>query len=171
MYSDLIGGFGAVRPFDLSGPAHSCIANARTDSMRLSALARLRRVCLSFPDAHEVEAWGAPTFRVNNKLFAMYAEPGNNHGGHEAVWVKQTPVNQSLMIGANPKRYFWPPYVGTSGWVGVRLDGRPNWKELTEVLRDAYELTVAKKRRPSARPARATAPRKRGSAPAHRTRR
>lgn len=79
----------------------------------------LRRTCLALPEAHEVEAWSAPTFRVNNKLFAMYAEADNRHGaGHEAVWVKCTPVNQSLMIGANPKKFFSPPYVGPSGWIG-----------------------------------------------------
>lgn len=113
-----------------------------------SQLAKLRRVCLSFPDAHEVEAWGAPTFRLNNHLFAMYAHASNHHGaGHEAVWVKCTPVNQSLMIGANPRRFFSPPYVGPSGWIGVRLDVRVNWKELTGILRDGYEMTAQMKGR------------------------
>ena len=111
-----------------------------------SQLAKLRKVCLSFPDAHEVESWGAPTFRLNNHLFAMYAEANNNHGaGHEAVWVKCTPVNQSLMIGANPKKFFSPPYVGPSGWIGVRLDIRVNWAELTDILRDGYDMTALMK--------------------------
>lgn len=117
-------------------------------------LARLRKICLSFPDAHEVEAWGAPTFRLNNHLFAMYAEADNHHGaGHEAVWVKCTAINQSLMIGANPGRFFSPPYVGPSGWIGVRLDTRVNWKELTGILRDGYDMTahMKGKRRTKAR--------------------
>jgi predicted DNA-binding protein (MmcQ/YjbR family) len=118
--------------------------------MPKSQLSLLRKACLALPDAHEVEAWGAPTFRVNNKLFAMYAEASNHHGaGHEAVWVKCTPVNQSLMIGANPKKFFSPPYVGSSGWIGVRLDVRVNWRELSGILRDGYDLTVVKKKRPS----------------------
>jgi predicted DNA-binding protein (MmcQ/YjbR family) len=113
-------------------------------------LTRLRKLCLALPEAHEVESWGAPTFRVNNKLFAMYAHADNHHGaGHEAVWVKSTPINQSFMIAAKPKRYFSPPYVGPSGWVGVRLDGRVNWKELSDLLRDAYDLTLTKKKRKS----------------------
>jgi predicted DNA-binding protein (MmcQ/YjbR family) len=110
-----------------------------------SPLARVRKICLALPDAHEVEAWGEPTFRVKNKLFAMYAAANNHHGaGHHAVWVNCTPTNQSLMIGANPKRFFSPPYVGPSGWIGVRLDGRVNWKTLADVLRDGYELTLSK---------------------------
>lgn len=113
-----------------------------------SPLTRLRKLCLALPEAHEVEAWGAPTFRVNNKLFAMYAHANNHHGaGHQAVWVKSTAINQGFMIAANPKRYFSPPYVGPSGWVGVRLDGRVNWSQLADVLRDAYDMTASKSKK------------------------
>ena len=41
--------------------------------MLRSPLTRVRKLCLALPEAHEVEAWGEPTFRVKNKLFAMYA--------------------------------------------------------------------------------------------------
>lgn len=119
--------------------------------MPVSPLSRLRRICLALPDAHEVEAWGEPTFRVKNKLFAMYASPGNHHGaGQPAVWIKCTPVNQGFLLHAKPRRYFSPPYVGPSGWIGVRLGGRVNWKDVAELLRDGYEMTTAKKapRRP-----------------------
>jgi hypothetical protein len=110
-----------------------------------SPLARLRKLCLALPDAHEVQAWGSPTFRVNNKLFAMYAQPDNHHGaGHHAAWIKLDPVSQGFLIQANPKRYFKPPYVGTSGWIGVRLDGRVNWKDVAERLRDGYDMIVPK---------------------------
>lgn len=114
--------------------------------MAASPLTRIRRICLSFPAAHEVEAWGEPTFRVKNKLFAMYASAGTHHSpNHPSVWVKSTPINQQFMVHDKPKRYFMPPYVGTSGWVGVRLDGRVNWKELEDVLRDAYDLIAPKR--------------------------
>lgn len=109
-------------------------------------LTRLRRLCLALPDAHEVRAWGEPTFRVKNKLFAMYASPGTHHGkGRPAVWCKATPTNQALMVQAAPARFFVPPYVGPSGWVGVWLDRRPDWHLLTDLLRDGY-LLVAPKR-------------------------
>lgn len=112
-----------------------------------SALQRLRKLCLALPGAHEVEAWGEPTFRVNNKLFAMYAAADNHHGaGHHAVWIKSTAINQSFLLKAKPKRYFSPPYVGPSGWIGVRLDGRVNWKDVRELLRDGYELAAPKPR-------------------------
>jgi hypothetical protein len=49
------------------------------------------------------------------------------------------------MVKANPKRFFVPPYVGPSGWVGVRLAGRVNWTEVAELCREAYTLTAPKK--------------------------
>lgn len=109
-------------------------------------LTRLRKICLALPETHEVEAWGEPTFRVRNKLFAMYASPGNHHGGgRAAVWCKAAAANQSIMVGAEPNRFFVPPYVGPSGWVGVWLDGAVDWDEVTGLMRDAY-LLVAPKR-------------------------
>lgn len=109
-------------------------------------LARLRRLCLALPEAHEVEAWGEPTFRVRNKLFAMYASADTHHGnGRHAVWCKAGPGNQALMIRAAPERFFVPPYVGPSGWVGIWLDQETDWKELAELLRDSYRLVAPKR--------------------------
>ena len=111
-----------------------------------SPLTRLRKICLALPEAHEVEAWGEPTFRVKNKLFAMFAHAENHHGGgRAAVWAKAAPGNQALMIKANPDRFYVPPYVGPSGWIGIRLDKNPDWKEVGELMRDAYRLVAPKK--------------------------
>lgn len=109
-------------------------------------LVRLRKKCLALREAHEVEAWGAPTFRVRNKLFAMFASKNDHHGGgRNAVWIKATASNQSLMIAAQPTRFFKPPYVGPSGWVGVWLDSETDWTELASLLEDGYRLIAPKK--------------------------
>jgi len=109
-------------------------------------ITRLRKLALALPEAHEVEAWGAPTFRVRNKLFAMFASADSHHGGgRPAVWVKAAPGNQDLMVRAFPHRFFVPPYVGPSGWVGVWLDEGAEWSELAELLRDAWRLTAPKR--------------------------
>jgi predicted DNA-binding protein (MmcQ/YjbR family) len=95
-----------------------------------------------------VEAWGEPTFRVRNKLFAMYASAETHHGaGRPAVWCKAGPGNQALMVRADPTRFFVPPYVGPSGWIGIWLDGRVDWKELADLLRDSYRLVAPKRLR------------------------
>jgi predicted DNA-binding protein (MmcQ/YjbR family) len=109
-------------------------------------LTRLRKLCLALPEAHEVEAWGEPTFRVRNKLFAMHASANNHHGaGRPAVWIKAAPGNQDLMVRTAADRFFVPPYVGPSGWVGVWLDRDVDWDELAELLRDAYRLSAPKR--------------------------
>jgi hypothetical protein len=119
---------------------------SRKPATSRNPLTRVRKLALSLPEAHEVEAWGEPTFRVKNKLFAMYARANNHHGGgRNAVWCKARPVNQSLMIGASPNRFFSPPYVGPSGWVGVWLDGDVDWEELLDLLADGYRLTAPRK--------------------------
>ncbi len=113
---------------------------------RRNPLPRVRKLCLSLPEAHEVEAWGEPTFRVKNKLFAMYAKADNHHGeGRNSIWCKASRVNQRLMIDAAPDRFFSPPYVGPSGWVGVYLDREVDWEELMDLLWDAWRMTAPKK--------------------------
>ena len=115
-------------------------------TMPPAPLTRLRKLCLALPEAHEVEAWGEPTFRVRNKIFAMYADANNHHGdGRRGVWCKAAPINQRLMVEAAPDRFFVPPYVGPSGWVGVYLDEKIDWKELDELLRDSYRMIAPKK--------------------------
>jgi predicted DNA-binding protein (MmcQ/YjbR family) len=109
-------------------------------------LVRLRKLCLSLPDAHEVAAWGEPTFRVRNRMFAMYARADNHHGaGRPSVWCKAAPGNQGLMVRASPSRFFVPPYVGPSGWIGVYLDRSPDWTEVAALLDDSWRLVAPKR--------------------------
>lgn len=114
--------------------------------MPSSPIIRLRKICLALPEAHEVAAWGEPTFRVRNKMFATYANASNHHGGgRHAAWVKAAPGRQARMVQTAPDRFFVPPYVGTAGWIGVWLDGDCNWDELGDILRAAYLLIAPKK--------------------------
>jgi hypothetical protein len=107
---------------------------------------RLREVCLSLPEVVEVEAWGEPTFRVRNKIFAMHATASTHHGnGREAVWIAAHSTTQDLVLRAKPDLYFSPPYVGPSGWIGAWLDRRPAWSEIVDFLRDAYRMKATKK--------------------------
>ena len=76
----------------------------------------------------------------------MYAESGNNHtDGRASVWIKAGKENQVLMIRAQPHRFFKPPYVGPSGWVGVYLDKSPDWDEVAALLRDGWKMTAPKR--------------------------
>ncbi|HEY9226079.1 MAG TPA: MmcQ/YjbR family DNA-binding protein [Gemmatimonadaceae bacterium] len=119
---------------------------AKRASATKDPLERLRKICLSFPEAHEVEAWGEPTFRVKNKIFAMHAAAATHHGaGRQAVWINTDQLTQDMLLRMKPAQYFRPPYVGTSGWVGAWLDKRPNWAEITELLRDGFRRRAPRK--------------------------
>lgn len=105
-----------------------------------SPLARLRKICLALPSSTEVEAWGSPTFRCG-KIFAMYAHADDHHGaGRHAVWLKAAPGNQALMVRDRPNRFFVPPYVGPSGWIGVWIDKNPPWKEIELLIEESWRL-------------------------------
>jgi hypothetical protein len=117
--------------------------SAETPPMR-SPLPRVRKICLALPEAREKIAWGEPTFRVRDKLFAMFAN--NHHGdGRIALWCKAAPGAQEDLVAANPKHFFVPPYVGKAGWLGVRLDRGLDWGIVAGIVRDGY-LEVAPKR-------------------------
>ena len=106
------------------------------------AIARLRAICMAMPDAVEKLSHGEPTwFAGKGKVFAMLDD--HHHGtAHLAVWLPQPLGVQEALIEADPERFFRPPYVGPSGWVGVVLDRRPNWGLVQRLVRDAF-LQVA----------------------------
>lgn len=95
---------------------------------------RLRRLSLELPEAAEVEAWGDPTYRVRNKIFAM------EKGAGTEVWFKAAPGVQQALIEADPACYFVPPYVGHKGWVGARLDAGLDWEELADLIEQSFRL-------------------------------
>jgi hypothetical protein len=49
------------------------------------------------------------------------------------------------MVQAEPDRFFVPPYVGPSGWVGIWLDGRVDWEDLAGLIEDAYRCVASKR--------------------------
>ena len=102
---------------------------------------RLRVICLALPEAVEKEAWGDPTYRVREKIFAME----KRGDGRVSVWCKAPPGSQEVLTGADPAHFFVPPYVGHKGWIGMRLDDNPDWDEVAEVVKRSYRLIAPKK--------------------------
>ena len=62
-----------------------------------------------------------------------------------SIRVKAPPGDQEALIASEPTRYFRPPYVGPSGWVGAWLDEVADWDTLAEILVDGYRMTAPKK--------------------------
>jgi hypothetical protein len=106
---------------------------------------RLRKLCLAFPEAGERLSHGEPTwFAGKGKVFAML---DNHHHSspHLSVWLPQPMGVQESLIEADPDRFFRPPYVGPSGWVGVVLDTKPDWGMVQELVRDAFVHVATRK--------------------------
>ncbi|MCW0234815.1 MAG: MmcQ/YjbR family DNA-binding protein [Ferrovibrio sp.] len=106
---------------------------------------RLRALCLALPEAEERETWEIPTYRIRGKIFALESAIE----GRRAVWCKPQPGSQEVLVGADPGRFFVPPYLGHKGWVGMWLDkteaGRVNWSEVERLVRRSYRLIAPKK--------------------------
>lgn len=102
----------------------------------MSPSQRLRAICLALPEAEERETWGDPTFRVRDKIFAME----KRGDGRLSLWCKAPEGSQAVLVGADPERFFVPPYVGHKGWVGMRLDKSPDWNEVQALVRRSYRL-------------------------------
>ena len=106
---------------------------------------RVRRICMKLPEANERVSHGEPTwFAGKGKVFAMI--DGHHHQSpHLSVWLPQPLGAQEALIDADPERFFRPPYVGVSGWVGVVLDTKPDWGVVVGLVREAYRHVAGKK--------------------------
>jgi predicted DNA-binding protein (MmcQ/YjbR family) len=128
------------------------MASQRRSQRTKSPVERLRAICLALPDTTEKVAWGEPTWRVRGRLFAQL---DNHHHGaeHLAVWLPAPLGEQESMIFLDPVRFFRPPYVGQRGWVGVRIDRRPNWTLIAAVVKQAYQVVAPSRLRETVGPA------------------
>lgn len=104
---------------------------------------RVRRICGSLPDTVERVSHGEPTFFSSKKVCVMFAN-NHHHDGRIAVWVAALPGEQAELVHLSPEKYFVPPYVGKSGWIGIELDAVSD-EELAIHIRNAWALVVPKK--------------------------
>ena len=107
-------------------------------SKTTSTTKRLRTICLALPEASERAMFDHPAFRVRDKIFAMVVDDD----GRPTVWCKAPPGSQAVLVGADPERFFAPPYVGPKGWIGIRLDDAPDWAEVAALVRRSFRLVA-----------------------------
>jgi hypothetical protein len=104
----------------------------------------VRKIIEGFPQTSEKISHGAPTWWGGKKTFASFHM--DHHGdGRVAVWLKAPPGLQEALVEADPARFFRPPYLGPSGWVGVRLEDDVDWGVVAGLLEEGYR-SVAPKR-------------------------
>jgi predicted DNA-binding protein (MmcQ/YjbR family) len=99
---------------------------------------RLRAICLDLPEAVETQMRRGPTYKVGDKIFAtdrlLETRP--------SVWCKAPAGSQTVLVRADPRRFFVPPYFGPKGWVGMWLDQQPDWDEVGSLVRRSYRLVA-----------------------------
>lgn len=110
-------------------------------------LAELRVIALGFPEAFEKVSWGRPVFCAP-KMFAVYGgnckQTGQMVAHPHAILVKVDDTDRAAL--EQDPRFFFPAYLGPSGWLGLDLTAaQADWSEIRELL-DASYRTVAPRR-------------------------
>jgi hypothetical protein len=102
---------------------------------------RLRKICLAFPEVTERESHSMPTwFFKDKKSFLSLMMQGHHQNQFPHFWCAAGPGVQEDLIASDPKQFFRPPYVGSRGWLGVRLDGKVDWPLVERLCAEAYRV-------------------------------
>ncbi|NIH86974.1 MmcQ/YjbR family DNA-binding protein [Amycolatopsis granulosa] len=107
----------------------------------MDPLGPLREICLALPEVTERLSHGEPAWFVRGRrTFVMFAD--HHHDDRVAFWCAAPPGAQEEMTGAEPDRFFRPPYVAHRGWLGVYLDVPVDWDEIRAIVREAYRAVA-----------------------------
>lgn len=108
-------------------------------------LTRLTAIALSLPGTKREIRGSHAQFLVGKKTFAYFLN--NHHGdGIVAVTGKALPGDNKALADAQPHRFYLPAYVGSRGWVALRLDrGRINWSEVKELVSTSFALIAPRR--------------------------
>ena len=99
---------------------------------------QFRKLCLSMPEAVELETWGEATFRIRDRIFAMGSPEGSS------VSVKASLDDQAGLVAMDAKTFAVSAYTGRFGWVSVKLSRLgPEMGE--RLIRNAWERTAPRR--------------------------
>jgi hypothetical protein len=99
---------------------------------------------MALPGVSERLSHGSPAFYAGRQFVMLW--PKGHHDHHfPHMWCAAAPGAQEALVAAAPQRFFRPPYVGSRGWLGVRLDAGLDEGDLEVICEDAFR-TVAPRR-------------------------
>ncbi len=112
-------------------------------------LAEVRGIALGFPESFEKVSWGRPVFCAP-KMFAMY---GGSVKGRKKGEYLQYPHSILIKVDDSDRkafeqdaRFFYPAYMGPSGWLGLDFTARTvDWDEVAELVDASFRLVAPKK--------------------------
>ena len=100
---------------------------------------QLRKLCLSFPGATEQIQWGDNLlFKVGGKMFAITSlEPAK-------VWISLKASPENFAEFTERPGVIPAPYLARAKWISLEsADALPDG-EISQLLRESYELVLAK---------------------------
>ncbi|MFT3694616.1 MAG: MmcQ/YjbR family DNA-binding protein [Kofleriaceae bacterium] len=109
-----------------------------------AALTKARKACLAIAGVEEKLSHGSPAWFTKKKQFAHFWD--NHHGdGELCLWLYSDLEIQRALVDGDPDGYFVPPYVGSKGWIGVRLNRELPWEQINALIESAEAARRAKK--------------------------
>jgi hypothetical protein len=94
----------------------------------------VREIALALPETTEKAAWGMPTFRVRNKIFASLS-PSHGPG------IRISQEERSGLVRADPAKFYWTDHDAKFGMMRLHLEAIET-DELRELLTDAWRLVA-----------------------------
>lgn len=106
-------------------------------------VARLRHICLAFPETHEELTWGRPNFRVSQRIFAI---AGQGRETRASLWFK--PDAEERRAELQQRGFFEPRYFGSKGWLAFDLPDEADavdWQLVAELCDTSYRMIALKR--------------------------
>lgn len=106
---------------------------------------KLVKICTALPELTIEPAGAHLAFRLRKKTLAYYQF--DHHGDGMISLVCKSSLNeQRRLVRDDPEMFFVPDYLGTKGWIGLRLDlDRVEWDTVSELLKRAYQDLAPRK--------------------------
>ena len=112
---------------------------------RQDRLDALTKICLALPGTSREDKASHSAFLVGKRTFAYYL---NNHHDDNIISVccKVLPGENRFLVESGPGRFYLPAYIGSRGWIALRMDRATlNWTEVKELIHGSY-LQIAPKK-------------------------
>jgi len=105
-------------------------------------LKKMRKLCFSFPEISERTSHGYPCFFFRDKkVLAMY-RPNEEPS---AIWCPAEPGALETWRQMEAEMFYYPPYFGPRGWLGIKLTSESDWDLIYSAIRFAFIKITPKK--------------------------
>jgi predicted DNA-binding protein (MmcQ/YjbR family) len=111
----------------------------RGDAFDRPVFARVRRLCLAYPETTEKTAWGHPCFRAGKKMFCTF----EMIGGRPSIAFRLPRAEVGRLLRRH-SRVVASPY-GRGIWISVWVDGPISRKLIESALDRSYRTVATKK--------------------------